>query len=80
MPHFANPAEGSWTDHCPALGAAALSYEDSISSTSCEPERDAVFSGTRLTAGRVVEQVARGRSAAQRSTTRLDGDCGRIRL
>ena len=31
MPHFAKPAEGSWTEHYPELGTGPVDYEDSIS-------------------------------------------------
>ena len=39
MPHFAKPAEGSWTEHYPQLGTAPVSYEDSISPEYYERER-----------------------------------------
>jgi phenylpropionate dioxygenase-like ring-hydroxylating dioxygenase large terminal subunit len=58
MPHFAKPAEGSWTAHYPELGNGPVSYEDSISPAHYELERDAIFGRTWLNVGRV-EQVPR---------------------
>jgi phenylpropionate dioxygenase-like ring-hydroxylating dioxygenase large terminal subunit len=58
MPHFAKPAEGSWTEHHPDLGTAPVSYEDSISPELYELERDAIFRRTWLNVGRV-EQISR---------------------
>ena len=43
MPHFAKPAEGSWTEHYPELGTGPVSYEDSISPEHYELERKAIF-------------------------------------
>jgi len=53
MPHFAKPAEGSWTAHYPELGTGPVSYEDSISPEHYELERDAIFARTWLNVGRV---------------------------
>jgi hypothetical protein len=36
MPHFATPAEGSWTEHY-GLDTAPVSYADSISPDFYEP-------------------------------------------
>src|SRR5688500_13248932 len=58
MPHFAKPAEGSWTEHHPDLGTAPVNYEDSISPELYELERDAIFRRTWLNVGRV-EQISR---------------------
>ena len=58
MPHFAKPAEGSWTEHYPQLGTAPVSYEDSISPEYYEREREAIFARTWLNVGRV-EQLPR---------------------
>jgi phenylpropionate dioxygenase-like ring-hydroxylating dioxygenase large terminal subunit len=58
MPHFAKPAEGSWTEHYPQLGTAPVSYEDSITPEYYERERDAIFARTWLNVGRI-EQLPR---------------------
>jgi len=58
MPHFAKPAEGSWTEHYPDLGTALVNYEDSISPEFYELEREAIFRRTWLNVGRV-EQIPR---------------------
>ncbi|MQY27861.1 aromatic ring-hydroxylating oxygenase subunit alpha [Nocardia aurantia] len=58
MPHFAKPAEGSWTEHYPHLGTGPMSFEDSISAEHYERERDAIFARTWLNVGRV-EQLPR---------------------
>ena len=58
MPHFAKPAEGSWTEHYPQLGTGPVSYEDSISPEHYELERKAIFAKTWLNVGRV-EQLPR---------------------
>src|SRR3954451_21231416 len=58
MAHFPKPAEGSWTQHYPELGTGPVSYEDSISPTHYELERDAIFRKTWLNVGRV-EQLPR---------------------
>lgn len=52
------PAEGSWTEHHPELGAGLVSYADSISPEAYELERAAIFGRTWLHVGRV-EQLAR---------------------
>ena len=44
VPHFAKPAEGSWTEQYPDLGTGPVSYEDSISPEHYELERKAIFS------------------------------------
>ena len=61
MPHFAKPAEGSWTEHYPELGTGPVSYEDSISPDHYELERKAIFARTWLNVGRV-EQLPRNGS------------------
>ncbi|MCX4092925.1 aromatic ring-hydroxylating oxygenase subunit alpha [Nocardia sp. alder85J] len=58
MPHFAKPAEGSWTHHYPHLGTGPVSFEDSISPEHYEQERQAIFARTWLNVGRV-EQLPR---------------------
>src|SRR3954470_86347 len=58
MPHFAKPAEGSWTEHYPQLDTGPVSYEDSISPEHYELERDAIFRKSWLNVGRV-EQLPR---------------------
>jgi nitrite reductase/ring-hydroxylating ferredoxin subunit len=58
MPHFAKPAEGSWTGHYPELGTSPVDYTDSIDPAYYEAERTAVFRHTWLNVGRV-EQVPR---------------------
>ena len=60
MPHFAKPAEGSWTAHHPALGTSPVSYEDSIAPEYYELERRAIFERTWLNVGRVEELPRRG--------------------
>jgi phenylpropionate dioxygenase-like ring-hydroxylating dioxygenase large terminal subunit len=56
MPHFAKPAEGSWTEHYPELGTGPVDYTDSIDPSYYEAERAAIFKKTWLNVGRV-EQV-----------------------
>ena len=68
MPHFAKPAEGSWTEHYPQLGTAPVSYEDSISPEYYERERSAIFARSWLNVGRV-EQLARVGSYFTRRST-----------
>jgi phenylpropionate dioxygenase-like ring-hydroxylating dioxygenase large terminal subunit len=58
MPHYAKPAEGSWTQHYPELGTAPVSYDDSTSPEFYELEREAIFRRTWLNVGRV-EQLPR---------------------
>ncbi len=53
MPHFAKPAEGSWTEHYPELGTAPVNYNDSIDPAYYEAERAAIFKRTWLNVGRV---------------------------
>jgi phenylpropionate dioxygenase-like ring-hydroxylating dioxygenase large terminal subunit len=57
MAHFTKPPEGSWTEHF-GLGTGPVSYEDSISPSHYELERDAIFRRTWLNVGRV-EQLPR---------------------
>jgi phenylpropionate dioxygenase-like ring-hydroxylating dioxygenase large terminal subunit len=57
----AKPPEGSWTAHYPELGAAPVSYEDSISPEFYELEREAIFKRAWLNVGRV-EQLPRNGS------------------
>src|SRR5215468_9851926 len=58
MPHFAKPAEGSWTEHYPHLSTGPVSYDDSITPEHYELERKAIFGRTWLNVGRV-EQLPR---------------------
>jgi len=51
MPHFAKPAEGSWTEHYPKLGTGPVTYEDSISPEHYELERQAIFARRGSTSG-----------------------------
>ena len=53
MPHFAKPAEGSWTEHYPGLGTGPVDYSDSIDPARYEAERVAIFKRTWLNVGRV---------------------------
>ena len=53
MPRFPKPAEGSWTEHYPALGTGPVSYEDSINPEIYELERKAIFKRAWLNVGRV---------------------------
>ncbi|HZQ57038.1 MAG TPA: aromatic ring-hydroxylating dioxygenase subunit alpha [Acidimicrobiales bacterium] len=85
MPHFAKPAEGSWTEHYPGLGTGPVDYEDSISPEHYERERDAIFARTWLNVGRV-EQVPRPGSyftkeiaAARASVVVVRGTDGEVR-
>src|SRR3954466_12397626 len=85
MPHFAKPAEGSWTEHYPELGTAPVSYEDSISPEHYELERKAIFGRTWLNVGRV-EQLAKTGSyftreidAARTSVLVVKGADGEVR-
>jgi phenylpropionate dioxygenase-like ring-hydroxylating dioxygenase large terminal subunit len=85
MPHFAKPAEGSWTEHYPHLGTGPVSYEDSISPDHYELERDAIFARTWLNVGRV-EQLPRPGSyftreiaAARTSVVVVRGTDGEVR-
>jgi phenylpropionate dioxygenase-like ring-hydroxylating dioxygenase large terminal subunit len=85
MAHFAKPAEGSWTEHYPELGTGPVSYEDSISPSHYELERDAIFGRTWLNVGRV-EQVPKTGSffskelaAARTSIVVVRGADGEVR-
>jgi phenylpropionate dioxygenase-like ring-hydroxylating dioxygenase large terminal subunit len=60
VPHFTKPAEGSWTEHF-GLGTEPISYDDSISPSFYDQERDAIFRRTWLNVGRV-EQLPRNGS------------------
>jgi phenylpropionate dioxygenase-like ring-hydroxylating dioxygenase large terminal subunit len=84
MSHFTKPAEGSWTEHY-GLGTGPVSYEDSISPSHYELERDAIFRRTWLNVGRV-EQLPRTGSyftkeldAARTSVVVLRGPDGEVR-
>ena len=57
MARWPKPAEGSWTEHF-GLGTEPISYEDSISPSFYELERDAIFKRAWLNVGRV-EQLPR---------------------
>jgi phenylpropionate dioxygenase-like ring-hydroxylating dioxygenase large terminal subunit len=85
MAHFPKPAEGSWTEHYPELGTGPVSYEDSISPSHYELERDAIFRRTWLNVGRV-EQLPRAGSyftreldAARTSVIIAKGTDGEVR-
>jgi phenylpropionate dioxygenase-like ring-hydroxylating dioxygenase large terminal subunit len=85
MPHFAKPAEGSWTEHYPELGTGPVDYTDSIDPAYYEAERAAIFSRTWLNVGRV-EQVPKTGSyftkelaVAATSLVIVRGKDGRIR-
>ena len=58
MPHFAKPAEGSWTQHFPELGTSPVDYSDSVDPAYYELEKEAIFKKTWLQVGRV-EQIPR---------------------
>jgi phenylpropionate dioxygenase-like ring-hydroxylating dioxygenase large terminal subunit len=58
VPHFAKPAEGSWTQHYPELSTAPVDYTDSIDPAYYAAEKEAIFKRTWLHVGRV-EQVPR---------------------
>jgi len=53
VPHFAKPAEGSWTEHYPELGTGPVDYSDSVDPARYEAERVAIFKRTWLNVGRV---------------------------
>lgn len=81
MPHFAKPAEGSWTEHYPELGTGPMSYEDSISPEHYELERKAIFERTWLNVGRVEQAPTRGSHftkeiAAVRTSVKVLRDAG----
>ncbi len=85
MPKFTKPAEGSWTEHYPALGTGPVSYEDSISPDHYELEREAIFRRTWLNVGRM-EQLPRTGSyftkeldAARTSVIVVRGADGEVR-
>jgi nitrite reductase/ring-hydroxylating ferredoxin subunit len=56
--HIDKPTPGSWTAAYPELGTEPISYDDSISSSFYEVERQAIFRRTWLNVGRV-EQLPR---------------------
>jgi phenylpropionate dioxygenase-like ring-hydroxylating dioxygenase large terminal subunit len=60
VPHFAKPAEGSWTQQYPELGTGPVSYEDSITPEHYEAERKAIFGRTWLNVGRVEQLPKNG--------------------
>jgi phenylpropionate dioxygenase-like ring-hydroxylating dioxygenase large terminal subunit len=85
MPHFAKPAEGSWTEHYPGLGTGPVDYTDSIDPAHYEAERAAIFKRTWLNVGRV-ERVPRTGSyftrelaAAGTSLVIVRGKDGKVR-
>jgi phenylpropionate dioxygenase-like ring-hydroxylating dioxygenase large terminal subunit len=59
MPHFSKPDAGSWTEHF-GLATEPVSYDDSISPSFYELERDAIFKTTWLNVGRVEQLPKRG--------------------
>jgi phenylpropionate dioxygenase-like ring-hydroxylating dioxygenase large terminal subunit len=85
MPHFAKPAEGSWTEHYPELGTSPVNYTDSIDPACYEAERAAIFKRTWLNVGRI-ERVPRTGSyftrelaAADTSLIMVRGKDGQVR-
>jgi phenylpropionate dioxygenase-like ring-hydroxylating dioxygenase large terminal subunit len=85
VPHFAKPAEGSWTAHYPELGTSPVDYRDSIDPAHYETERAAIFKRTWLNVGRV-ERLPRTGSyftkelaAADTSLILVRGRDGQIR-
>jgi phenylpropionate dioxygenase-like ring-hydroxylating dioxygenase large terminal subunit len=60
VPHFAKPAEGSWTEHYPELGTGPVDYSDSIDPEHYEAERAAIFKRTWLNVGRVERLPRKG--------------------
>jgi len=60
MPHFAKPAEGSWTEHYPELGTGPVDYTDSVDPAYYEAERAAIFRHTWLNIGRVEQAPKTG--------------------
>jgi hypothetical protein len=46
MPHFAKPAEGSWTQHFPELGTSPVDYSDSVDPAYYGLEKEAIFKKT----------------------------------
>jgi phenylpropionate dioxygenase-like ring-hydroxylating dioxygenase large terminal subunit len=61
VPHFPKPAEGSWTQHWPALGTAPVNYNDSIDPEHYKAEQEAIFKRRWLNVGRV-ERLPKGGS------------------
>jgi phenylpropionate dioxygenase-like ring-hydroxylating dioxygenase large terminal subunit len=60
VPHFAKPAEGSWTEHYPELGTGPVDYTDSIDPQYYEDEREAIFKRSWLNVGRVERLPRKG--------------------
>jgi phenylpropionate dioxygenase-like ring-hydroxylating dioxygenase large terminal subunit len=58
MGRWPKPAEGTWTQHYPALGTAPISFDDCVSPEFYELEREAIFKRCWLNLGRV-EQLPR---------------------
>jgi phenylpropionate dioxygenase-like ring-hydroxylating dioxygenase large terminal subunit len=85
MPHFAKPAEGSWTEHYPELGTGPVNYSDSIEPAYYEAERVAIFKRTWLNVGRVERLPKTGSyftrelAAADTSLVIVKGKDGQIR-
>ena len=75
MPHFAKPAEGSWTEHYPQLGTGPVSYEDSISPEHYELERKAIFAKTWLNVGRVEQIPKKGSYFTKEIDVRSSSSC-----
>jgi phenylpropionate dioxygenase-like ring-hydroxylating dioxygenase large terminal subunit len=85
VPHFAKPAEGSWTAHYPELGTSPVDYRDSVDPAYYEAERAAIFKRTWLNVGRV-ERLPRTGSyftrelaAADTSLILVRGKDGQVR-
>ena len=55
---YPKPPEGTWTEHCPELDTAPVSYESCISPEFYQLEREAIFKRAWLNVGRV-EQLRR---------------------
>jgi nitrite reductase/ring-hydroxylating ferredoxin subunit len=53
VPPWPKPAEGSWTEHYPELGTGPVSFDDCVSPTFYELEREAIFERAWLNVGRV---------------------------
>jgi len=84
LPHFTKPSEGSWTERF-GLDTGPVSYEDSISPSHYELERDAIFRRTWLNVGRI-EQLPKAGSyftrqidAARTSIVIVRGTDGEVR-
>jgi phenylpropionate dioxygenase-like ring-hydroxylating dioxygenase large terminal subunit len=85
IPHFAKPAEGSWTEHYPGLGTGPVDYSDSIDPAHYEAGREAIFKRTWLNVGRVERLPKTGSyftrelTAAGTSVIAVRGKDGQIR-